>query len=441
MMRRNGFGVVSFSFCTRRVLLFAVLVTLLAACTLNTSDPAAPTATPLPSVESTETPLTVAWVQNGDLVAWRSRDPYPRRIAVGGVIRPILSPDGAWIAYVRGPGGDPRALWVIDAPGANERQLIDAQTLVPGDDTRRIGQVVWSPDAQVIYFNTSTGQGIDARPTDDLWRVDVRSGARENLLNDGEGGTISVSPDGTLLALAAAGDYAQPGEPVTAPGQIALFTPANYAYEVLIDYPAVATASQRRWYPAIRWLPDSASLRVAIPEPDLVYGTGTTALWSLPVEGEPQQLGTVDADFFGLPTFSADGAWITYIKRRATQSQPAITLLLAQADGSEPDRYEDGEIGTLSGATWLEGGARFTFTNGEAGDLWLGGPGGMPVRLPAEEISVLASTWADPATLVYLTGADDGIAIMSSAITASTPPQLITTLEDGPSAFDAVLPR
>jgi len=423
------------------VLLLVVLAILLAGCTLNSSDPAAPTATPLASVESTETPLSVAWVQNGDLVAWRSRDPFPRRIAVGGVIRPILSPDGAWIAYVRGPGGDPRALWVIDAPGANERQLIDARTLVPGDDTRRIGQVVWSPDAQVIYFNTSTGQGINARPSDDLWRVDVASGARENLLNDGDGGTIRASPDGTLLALAAAGEYMQPGEPSTTPAQIALFTPVTYAYQILIDYPAVATASQRRWYPDMRWLPDSSALRVAIPEPDLVYGTGTTALWSLPVEGEPQQLGMVEADFFGLPTFSADGAWVTYIKRRATQTQTTITLMLAKADGSDPERYAEGEIGVLSGATWLEGGARFTFTNGDAGDLWLGGPGGTAVRISAEDNAVLASTWADPETLVYLTLAENGVAVMFSAIPASSPPQHITTLEDGPSAFDAVLPR
>ena len=49
----------------------------------------------------------------------------------------------------------------------------------------------------------------------------------------------------------------------------------------------------------------------AIPPADSVYGAGATALWWVPVGGQPVRSGQVEADFFGLPTFSADGEWIS----------------------------------------------------------------------------------------------------------------------------------
>jgi hypothetical protein len=407
---------------------------LLSACSLSAGDSNPdPTETAMPSYDK---PLAVAWAENGDLFTWQSHDPQPRRIASGGVVRPFLSPDGAWVAYLRGPGGDPRALWISDTPGANERQLVDAASLLPGDSTRRLWQIIWVGDT--IYFNTLTGDQIDTRTADDLWRVDVVTGRVERLLPDGEGGSMVPAPDGSRLALAAAGEYAQPGEPERTPGVLSFYDIATGQRTAALEFHAVATASQQRWYPEPRWLPDSSGLRVAVPAPDLVYGEGETALWWLPVADDPVQTGTADADFFGLPAFSSDGAWIAYMQRRTLPQQETITLMIAAHDGTGAAPYVEGDVGTLFFSRWLPGAAQFIYGMG-AGELWIGGPGGTPLRFPAENVPVHEIVWADANTYVLLTTVDNQLALQFGLLDVPTPLQTITTLNTVPF-FNATLP-
>jgi hypothetical protein len=424
----------------RRILLI-MLVLLLAACTLTTDQPTATPApaTPVPALSGE--PLIVAWAAGGDLFTWHDDD-LPRRIASGGVIRPFLSLDGAWVAYLRGPGGDPRTLWVSDTPGANERQLIDAAALPVGDASRRLSEIVWSADSGTLYFNTLTGESINIRPADDLWRVEVRTSTAEHLLADGEGGAIALSPDGKLLALASAGEYTQPGEPLRTPGRVVFYTLATRERRVVLEFAPVATASERRWTPGLSWMPDSSGLHVAIPPADLIYGSGDglmTALWWLPVAGDAIQTGQVDADFFGLPVFSADGAWITYLQRRQTPDQDRITLLIAQGDGVDATAYLEGAVGTLTLPEWLPGSARFVLVNGAPGTRWIGGPGGTPVRFPAEGVPVDEIVWAGTDTYVFSTSADQAFTLQWGRLDGSTLPQTIATLDAYPF-FDAILP-
>jgi len=425
-----------------RAILLAVAALLLAACTLDTGQTAS---TPAPTTPAPSLPggtLTVAWAAGGDLFTWRSDDALPRRIASGGVIRPFLSPDGAWVAYLRGPDGDPRTLWVSDTPGANERQLIDAIALPIGDTSRRLLEIVWSADSGTLYFNTLTGESINIRPADDLWRVAVRTGTAERLLADGEGGAMALSPDGSHLALTSAGDYTQPGEPLRTPGRVVFYTLTTRERRVALEFAPVATASERRWTPALRWTPDSSSLWVAIPPAELVYGGSDsvmTALWRLPVAGDAIQTGQVDADFFGLPAFSADGAWIVYLQRRRAPDQEAITLMVAQSDGANAATYLEGPIGTLTLPEWLPGSARFVVVNGAPGTRWIGGPGGTPVRFPAEGATVHELTWAGTDTYVYSSSAGQAFTLTWGRWDGSTPPQTITTLDAYPF-FDAVQP-
>lgn len=400
----------------RRAPIAALVAILLAACTLNTAPaPApAPSASPAPLAAGE---VIVAWAERGELYTWRSADPLPRRIASGGVIRPFLAPDGQTVAYLRGPHGDPRALWIADTQGATERQLIDAPALPVGDPTRRIGQVLWAPEGDALYFTTLTGTGIATRPAEDLWRVDVLTGTGEALLPDGQAGQIALSPGGERIALATAGRYGAEGAPDRMSGQIALYDVASRTRQVLLDYPAVATGSEWRWYPALRWLPDGSGLRAAIPPPDLIYGdAGGTVLWALPVEGAAAELGRVDADFFGLPVFSADGAWIAFMGRRTAPDQPDLALMIARADGSEAVAYAQGAIGALGPATWLPGAAQFSYQAGAPGALWIGGPGGEAQRFPAVDVPVLALVWADARTFVIGTQDDAGLWLASSAL-------------------------
>lgn len=441
----NTFGVTTKPFPHARFLLWLSLALVLSACTLGTSGkdtPAPAVATTAPAFidQPAYNPMVVAWSAGGDLYIWLSDAAFPRRIASGGVIRPFLSTTGH-VAYLRGPGGDPRSLWVIGAGGGHERQLIDATTLPVNDPTRRIGQVVWSHNAQTIYFNTVTGNGIDTRSADDLWRVDPDTGTAEQLLMDGEGGQITLSPDGTLMALAAPGHYTQPGDPPGTPGQIAVYDLNTRTRTVLLEFPAVATASEYRWYPDLMWLPDGSALRTAIPPADLVYGNvqEETVLWALPVEGEAAQIGTADADFFGLPRFSADGAWITFIQRRTTLDQTALTLMLAAANGTQPIPFDTGQIGALGIPAWSPGGAWFTYTNGDPGALWIGGPGGSPLRFPGEDVAAHEVVWADTNTYVYLAADNGEYTLAFGLLDIPTTPQVIATVAAYP-VFEAALP-
>ncbi len=412
---------------------------LLTACTLTTGTDSVPMSTPTSPVPTGDSPLTVTWADGGDLFSWCSSAAQSRRIASGGVIRPILSPDGAWIAFLRGPGGDPRTLWITDTPGTNERQLIDANALPAVDGSRRINQVVWAEDSRAILFNTLIGEGMDIHTADDLWRVDVSTGTGERLLPDGEGGQITLSPNGQNLALAAAGEYTQPGDSSHASGRLAFYNITTREYAVALEFPAVATGSQTRWYPAPRWLPDNSGIRVAIPPADLMYGeehARQTALWWVPMTGEAVQTGEVEADFFGLPVFSADGAWITYLQRRTAPDQAMLTLMIVASDGDSPTSYAEG---TLTPPEWVPGHAQFLYGSGDPGVMWLGGPGATPVRFPTNNSLAHRVIWADMNTYVFAAPAGEHIGILFGLLDVPTPVQPIITLDTLPP-FDAVLP-
>jgi dipeptidyl aminopeptidase/acylaminoacyl peptidase len=418
----------------RRVALAALITALLlVGCSLNRADPR-PTATP--DVPTPDTPLIVAWAADGDLVVWRSGEDLPRRIASGGVIRPLLAPDGASVAYLRGPEGDPRSLWISDAAGTAERQIVDTAALAGDGETRRLSQIVWSPDGAAIYFTTLSGDSLHMGEADDLWRVDPRGGTPERLLADGDGGLIVASPDGAMLALASAGAYD------TAPGTIALYVPATGERRRMLDFPAVATGSERRWHPDLRWLPDGSGLLAALPPADLVYGGGddpATTLWSIPVDGDAQPTGRVEADFFGLPVFSADGAYVAYFARRTAPDQSTFQLMIAARDGSSPAAYAEGGLDALTLAAWLPEGDRFVYGSGAPGEWWLGQPGAEPSRFPATDTSVAGIVWADPDTYVFSARGEDGFTLSFGLLDVPVRPHEIATLETYPF-FNAVLP-
>ncbi|MBN1563033.1 MAG: PD40 domain-containing protein [Anaerolineae bacterium] len=443
--------------------LLILALCVLTACTMTTdSDPATDAATdtdatPIPTLvaPSSDAPLIVTWAAGGDLFVWRSSDQAIRRIASGGVIRPFVSPNGAWIAFLRGPDGDPRTLWITDTPGANERQLIDATNL-PATDTinqpHRLNQIVWGPDSDTIYFNTIMGDGISALTADDLWRVAAQTGTTDHLLPNGTGGQITISPDGYILAVATAGQYAPPGETSQIPGQIAFYDLATRERTVVLEFPAVASASETRWYPTPRWLPDSTGLRVAIPPVDLVYGTadqGTqTALWWLPVEGAAIQTGAVDADYFSLPTFSADGEWITYMARRTAQEQGPRRLMVARFDGTQSELYREVDVaGLLFPDHWLLTGNRFVFGYGAPPAFFIGQPDAEEIRFPGQNVAgggieVSSIIWVDEMTYVYSVRQISNNVYQGYELgygTLNSSPQFFASLEEYP-IFDAVFP-
>src|SRR5262249_58247197 len=92
-----------------RILPAALYLCGLTACSLLTSlrPTPEPSATPAPATVRPLPPagLTVAWVENSNLMSWQESTASPRRVASGGVIRAYVAPDGQHVAYTRGPQG------------------------------------------------------------------------------------------------------------------------------------------------------------------------------------------------------------------------------------------------------------------------------------------------------------------------------------------------
>lgn len=402
---------------------------------------ASPTATPVPPQTPPPTARLIAvWADGGNLLAWRTGDDLPRRIAAGGVIQPWLSPDGQQVAFTRGPGGAATSLWVADVGGVAERQLAGPDTLssaTPAGVRREIGQVAWAgPDT--LYFNT-VFIPVEPMPASgkaaDLWRADTRRGIVTRLLEDGAGGDFALSPDGSQIALVWPGFYGHE------PGRIWLAGLDGAPQRDLLSFEAVATASEYAFYPALHWLPDSRALLTAIPEPDLIYpavegaGPRLASLWRLSVTGDPQQLNALPASFFGLPRWSPDGAWLTLLEIVGPREDNQVRLVLAAGDGGNPVSILESSVGVLEAPRWSAAG--YTYAAPAPGELWLGIPGLPPARIPSAQEPAFAPRWADASLLVYASAPAPPYELRafdrdSGVITA------IATAGASPPAFDAL---
>jgi hypothetical protein len=428
--------------CQRhRVRLAAIVTSLLFAAACN--FPAASTATPTPTaaaVGAAPDQLATAWVDGGNLYVWRTGEGIPRRIASGAVIRPILSPDGAYVAFTRGPQGRPISLWIAELDGSVGHEVAGTSLLAEGIDTaeylRQINQVAWL-DAQTVLFNTQimplvSGPGGKA---DDLWRVDAITRETERLLPDGQGGDFTISPDGQLVALVTPGFYSE------SPGHIRLITPQGDSVADLMAFDAVATASEYAFYPRLHWLEDSAALLTAIPDPDQVYSINPgaplrmTALWRLTTAGDVAPIGEVPAQFFGLPHWSPDSQWIAYLEQVGNPEDNSLRLMLAGQDGTGAAEVVRGSAGVLSPPAWSAAG--FSFIYHEPGETWLGMPGSPPARFPQADEPAFGLLWADTTTAVYASAYVAPCELRAFELSNPTP-AVIATIASGPPVFDAI---
>ena len=93
-----------------------------------------------------------------------------------------------------------------DCPPA--RELVSPQSL--GDQTRYALDFAWLDD-NTLLFNTyhyNPKLLVQQQFADDLWSIVVNSGKPTRLLEDGQGGAFTISPDQTHIALVRPGDFA-----------------------------------------------------------------------------------------------------------------------------------------------------------------------------------------------------------------------------------------
>ena len=183
-----------------------------------------------------------------------------------------LAPDDpvpVWQAYEVSPGEEPRLLY---------------------ETPRFLEDVNWEPDGTTVRIGTSSL--VQPRSKYDIphdiagfTRIDLRSRAAEALLT--QGNWPKVSPDGRNVALSLGGQtyLRQPGKPDR------------------------KLATDGKSAPFFGWTPDSRSILIWYPDPD-VWPSRTGAVYLVPLEdGEARYLATMPDK----PAWSHDGGRLAYI--------------------------------------------------------------------------------------------------------------------------------
>jgi hypothetical protein len=358
--------------------------------------------------------IAVAWAENGTLTMWKQGDSAPQILASDAIIRPFLSPDGQHIAFVRGDGVLASSLWIIQADGDNEREIVGSEHLT-ADEPPYIAQVTWLDD-ETLYFNTLRKTTINLQPQNDLWRANISTGEVQQVLDAGEGGRFSISPNREQIAIIYPGIYGQPT------GRIRLLDPVSLVLEDKLEYAGISTGAEYPFYPEVFWEDDGSALLVAIPDKDLVYddvNSPPTVLWRLPAAGEREQIGSVPASFFGQPRWSSDGTTLTYLQRIGEPTSNQFALVVADGNGREAVEYDSGQAGFIGQPVWIPGTRQFVYGKDAPGSFYLGAEGEPPRHLGDGLFSLQL---VDSTDYIYATPTSDGLELRAAKVdgTAST---------------------
>lgn len=350
------------------------------------------------------------------------RDIYLRAVGEGAPMRltattvdelaPAWSPDGRRVAFVRSRPDSPCLIVALPVPRGPERVLgecrTDASTRLAwtadgevvfadrarADAVRRLRAVradtgavrdvtrpglatlgdsdpVVSPDGRSLVFRRSLGHGVD-----DLWRVDLRTGAERPITEDGwKAVGYAFAPDGRTLFYSSnrGGDFGLWAVDATRsdaqPRRVSLGL-LNFG-RLSIDRDgrlATESSEHRSNLFAVRAGVEPAALTASSGsdyDPDLradgalVYvsdQSGSPELWTRTPGAEPARVTDFKAGWIGAPRWSPDGARLAFLVARDHRTD----LYVANPDGSGLRRVtRDG--GPKADVAWAADGRSVVF--------------------------------------------------------------------------------
>jgi hypothetical protein len=344
--------------------------------------------------------LTVVWGDADTLYLWQATNPTPSPLLAQRTIGASIAPTGAAVAALTGAGGVADTLWYLTP--ATQAVLVTSDGMLNGAS---IGQVAWA-DAVTLYFNTTRFEApFGAIPQNDLWRVDVTTGATTQQREPGTGGAFNISPDGRYLTLITPGRFDQNDTPA-ADGVIHLYDTRTDTASIVLGYQPVASGTPQPFYPVTAWTPDSSAFLVGIPPPDLLYTPGDTLLWRVPVGEEAAlRVGAIRAGFYGQPRWNADRSVLLYAT--PNPNDDAQTLVYAASDGANPQTI--GVVGPRPLYQWAQKGQLFLWQPDERIAV---GSADFPTRYRLDDTPRHA-IWAGDGRLVYTTGPGDDLLVLS----------------------------
>ncbi|MDX1616706.1 MAG: hypothetical protein R3300_20535 [Candidatus Promineifilaceae bacterium] len=359
--------------------------------------------TPTPTPASTAE-LSLAFIRDANVWLWRDGLGETQLTRNGGVESLYLSDDGTLIAFLR-----PDGLWVVDAEGNGERQLVsNADLPVPdlGDISNSVvdvvpNQVGWIPGTHQLLFNTNPRlQGPGLLLADDLWWVDADSGEVRNLFPAGDGGNFVLSPDGNSVSL-------------IQPDTIYVAATDGSERRHVLNYTPVTTYSEHQFYVNPVWAPDGSSLRVIIPPPDpRAQPPQPYTLWKLNIDGTPSQMIASFGRASDFPIIAAgispDLSQLAYLDAPPDNAGQLNLLLRSLGDTlGDPALYAS-DVQTFDG--WSPAGTHFHYTPDfeQIPYRAVGRVQQDPLILAAGDWAVIDITWIDDQRFVFVQESDRG---------------------------------
>lgn len=107
----------------------------------------------------------------------------------GNVGQAVISPDGKYVVYVNGFGGEKQSVWLRQLESANNVEIIP-----PTEDF--YAGLALSPDGNFLYFSRRP-RNFDGQA--DIYRVSVFGGVAQKIIGETQG-WISLSPDGQKIS-------------------------------------------------------------------------------------------------------------------------------------------------------------------------------------------------------------------------------------------------
>jgi hypothetical protein len=329
--------------------------------TIEAATPTVPETTSIPDPIMTEEPgplspseLRVSYVdKNGNLWAWAEGTSPALIVNTGDINTVQLSPDGEWVVFERiSADYIESSLWAIRFNGSEEHLLIshaDFMSMPLHPDISADSVVGLSPylmkfvpGTYTLAFNTSPKfEGPGLFINNDLWLVDVISGARSPLLAPGQAGNFYYNPDGSQMAL-------------VTPTEISLINSdgSNRRNSVLL-YSPVSTYSEYAYYAEPLWSPDGSFLRVLIPPQDFLGDpSATTQIYQIPIDGSPASLlGNLPTAPLRYGDFSPNLNRIAYVQQVGEPADNLYSLNFANFDGSGSAEFTRGSFAFESWST------------------------------------------------------------------------------------------
>ncbi len=366
------------------IITMSILLTLACLGTSETSErPTSPT-TELPVTNPTYTPtetsvpspipgLMVAYILDGNVWFWDGMSSARQLTNDGDAEQVKISDDGKVIVYQRG-----QSLWTVHADEENPHLIVNLpvySSINPLHEGLFFTQFEFQSNTHWIYFSTSNSKGIN---NNDLYRVDAETPTPPQELLEKDGGTITFSPDGNLLALSSLNSinviHADGNDLVTA-----------------LHYPSISLETGT--IPQVVWMENGTGFYTILPDNN---GIDFKYLFVSPDGSISAQLAYLEPDI-GTPIISPNGLKVAYVKKTATMHE--LHVVEASTTDTIIASYEGAPM--LLPWNWSPDSQRVVFSNSDP-ILLLSAGIGIPPSPLTESITPFSLRWVSADHFIFI---------------------------------------